>query len=404
MSGQKLNFLCIASFYKGGNFLEGIKENGHNVYLLTSQKLKEKNWPWHAIDETFYMPQNDDDTWNIENMLAGVAWLLKKINIDRVVALDDFDVEKGTLIREEFRIPGMGQSTGRYFRDKLAMRIRANDAGIPVPQFTSIFNDVTINNYLDRVEGPWLIKPRAEASATGIQKVYTKEDAWDKINALEPFRHNYLIESFRPGDVFHVDGICFNGEVVFSRASRYLNTPFDVAHNGGIFRTQTLNIGDEDEKILQKINADVMKAFRMEFSAFHSEYIKGHDGNFYFLETSSRVGGAHIAECVEAATGVDLWKEWANVEIAAHLNEKYKVPKSRKDQAGVIISLSRVKEPNTSIFNDKEVVEFIKKDYHVGMIIKSSKAERITELLEKYFHLIHENFHASAPAPKKATS
>ena len=53
------------------------------------------------------------------------------------------------------------------------------------------------------------------------------------------------------------------------------------------------------------------------YSASHSEYIRGdHDGELYFLETSSRVGGANIAELVEASSGVNLWREWAKLEVA----------------------------------------------------------------------------------------
>ena len=41
-----------------------------------------------------------------------------------------------------------------------------------------------------------------------------------------------------------------------------------------------------------------------------------HDGAQYFLETSARVGGAFIVDVVEAATGINLWREWAKIEIA----------------------------------------------------------------------------------------
>jgi len=36
----------------------------------------------------------------------------------RVVTLEDFDVEKVAALREHLRIPEMGDTTTRYFRDK----------------------------------------------------------------------------------------------------------------------------------------------------------------------------------------------------------------------------------------------------------------------------------------------
>ena len=41
---------------------------------------------------------------------------------DRVVALDEFDLEIAALIREHMRLPGMGVTATAFYRDKLAMR------------------------------------------------------------------------------------------------------------------------------------------------------------------------------------------------------------------------------------------------------------------------------------------
>jgi hypothetical protein len=404
MDQRALNFLCISSYFKGNSFMEGIKDQGHKVYLLTSQKLDKEPWAWHAIDQTFYLPTNEEEDWNYQDMLSGLAWLMKSIPIDRIVALDDFDVEKAAFLREEFRIPGMGQSTARYFRDKLAMRIQARDENLSVPSFSALFNDAQINEYLSSTQGPWLIKPRAEASATGITKVHSPEEAWSVIHALGEKRSRCLIESFRPGKVYHVDGLSYNGKVIFARASQYLDTPFEVAHQGGIFRTQTLSPNSSEEKQLLRFNEKVMKAFGMEYSAFHSEFIQDIQGDWYFLETSSRVGGANIADMVEAATGIDLWREWGKIEIAKALKIPYTLPPLLKNNSGIVLSLSRQKNPDTTPFFDKEILTFIQKDYHIGMVLTSPSADRIRTLLNQYMEVIYKDYHASAPVPDKPTS
>ncbi|MBK8663699.1 MAG: hypothetical protein IPN18_18635 [Ignavibacteriales bacterium] len=74
------------------------------------------------------------------------------------------------------------------------------------------------------------------------------------------------------------------------------------------------------------MNARVLKALGMETGVNHTEFIKGNDGKFYFLETSARVGGANIVELVEAASGLNLWAEWAKLETLEP-GEKYKLPK-----------------------------------------------------------------------------
>ncbi len=341
----------------------------------------------------------------MEEVKAGLAHLMKTQKIDRLIALDDFDVEKASYLREHFRIPGMGQTTSRYFRDKLAMRIKAQESGLNVPAFSAVFNDDEVNTFADKVPAPWVLKPRFEASATGIKKVHSKDELWKAIHASGDERHNCLVEQFRPGNVYHVDSLTIDGKVVFTQVSQYLNPPFDVAHGGGIFQSAVVEYGSEDDKALKKFNEQVLKSFGMQFSASHTEFIKSNDdGQFYFLETSSRVGGAHLAEMVGAASGINLWGEWAKIETSKATGSSYKLPKVKQLYAGIIVSLSKYQNPDDSVFSDPEIVWRLKKDHHVGVIVQSSKRERIIELLNEYAVRIQKDFHASAPSPKKSSN
>lgn len=401
--GQTVTILCISSYFKGNDFLRGAKAAGARVFLLTSKKLENKAWAREAIDEIFYVQEGPKNEWHMPDVVAGLAWLMRRYQIDRIVALDDFDVEKAAELREHFRIPGMGQTTARYFRDKLAMRIQARDSGILAPGFSALFNDEAIRRFADTMPAPWIVKPRYQASATGMKKVYNADELWAHIERLGAERHEYLVEQFKPGDVYHVDALSEGGKVIFARASQYLATPFEVAHGGGIFRSATLPFGSADEKALLKANQAVMSAFGMKYSASHTEFIKNHaDGKFYFLETASRVGGAHLAEMVEYASGVNVWFEWARLEVALAAGAAYQLPEIRKDFAGVIVSLTRQARPDDSVFQDPEIVWRMRDmEHHIGLIVRSAKRERILELLDQYAEKIRSDFHASAPAPDK---
>lgn len=401
---HQLSFLCIATYFKGQDFLKSCKAMGNTVYLLTVEKLKDHPWPFESIDEVFYLPSEDNSSENLDKMLNGLAHTMRSHQIDRIVALDDFDVEKGALIRETFRIDGMGQTTARYFRDKLAMRMRAKAAGIRVPAFSSLFHDQAITDYLKATEAPWLIKPRSEASTTGIKKVYSLDEAWNHIHSLGDNRHNFLIEQFKPGMVFHVDALSVAGEAVFTRASQYLATPMEVAHGGGVFRTCVMPYDAPETLALHQMNNTVMAAFGMRHSASHSEYIQcDHDGELYFLETASRVGGAHIAELVEASSGINLWSEWAKIETAIARNEPYQIPEEQQHYAGLIISLSRHQWPDMGAFGESEIWWRMNKEHHVGLIVQSPDRGRILSLLDNYMARILDEFHASAPVPDKPT-
>jgi len=399
-----MTFLCISCYFKGNAFLKALKEKGNTVYLLTLQSLEHEAWVRDSIDEFFYMDSDANSPENFGNLGKGMAWLIRSRKIERIVALDDYDVEKAAYLREQFRIPGMGQTTVRYFRDKLAMRMKAAEAGINVPAFTALFNDEDINAYADSVPTPWIIKPRSEASASGMRKIHSKEQLWQLLDEIGEDRHRYLLERFTPGSVYHADALTVDGKVEFVRTSKYMNTPFEVAHGGGIFRTHTLEFGGEEDEAIKEIHEQVMKAFGMQFSASHTEFIRAdEDGKFYFLETSSRVGGAHIAEMVEMSSDINLWAEWAKVEDAMAKGEDYQLPKVRNEYAGILVSLSRFQHPDMSVFSEPEVVWKINKEYHVGMIVRSERRERVIELLDQYIPIVYRDFHASAPAEEHLT-
>ena len=399
MSDSK-TFLCISNFFKGNAFLTSLKKQGNRVFLVTTEKLKEKPWAFEYIDEIFYMPGQDLE-WDMDLLLKGVGGLMKENKIDAIIALDDYDVEKATFLRENFRIPGMGQTTGRYFRDKLAMRMKAREAGILVPSFSSLFHNEDINHFADTVPAPWVLKPRSEASAHGIIKVFDKETLWKKLDELGDNRTYYLIEQFKPGDVYHADGLQVDGKTLFLTVSKYLTTPMEISLGGGIFRSANLSYGSDDDKKIKKVNETIMKAFGLKNGASHTEFIKSMDhGEIYFLETASRVGGAHLAEMVEAATNINLWAEWARIEDAMVKGNKYQLPKVAKNYAGIVLTLSKYQYPDLSNFDDPEVCFRVPLEYHAGLIVKSIKQERVMELLNQYAERFATELSATAEAPE----
>ncbi|MES2747617.1 MAG: ATP-grasp domain-containing protein [Bacteroidota bacterium] len=396
MESQIKNYICVSNFFKGNDFMINMKKLGNRVYLITSEKLRDKPWAVDYIDEIFFMPGQDVD-WNLDDLLHGVAGLMRHKKIDAIIALDDFDVEKATFLRESLRLPGMGQTTGRYFRDKLAMRMKAKDAGIAIPAFSALFNDDEINQFADTVSAPWVLKPRSEASASGIMKVQSKEELWQKIHELGDNRIKYLVEQFKPGSVYHCDGVNWQGKVLFSLTSQYLATPMEISQGGGIFRSTNIAYNSADDKEIKKANEQVMKAFGMQHGATHTEFIKcNEDGKIYFLETASRVGGAHLAEMVEAASNINLWGEWAKIEDSLVRGIEYKLPKAKKEFAGIVLTLSKFQHPDLSGFNDAEVCFRVPLDYHAGLIVKSDKQVRVRELLDDYAERLVKDFATSA--------
>jgi biotin carboxylase len=388
---RRINMLCLTTYFKGEEFMRECRRQGCRVILVTVEKLRDEPWPREAIDDIFYMP----DRHTREDILKGISYLARNTQIDRIVPLDEFDQETAALLREHLRIPGMGDTTARYFRDKLAMRVKAKEEGILVPEFVHILNYDRVREFMERVPSPWVLKPRSEAASLGIKKIKQSTDIWPMLDALGDRQSHYVLEQFIEGDIYHVDSIVAEREVLFAVPHKYGRPPMEVSH-GGIFTTRKIPRESFDAQALETFNRDLIKTLGLVRGVTHAEFIKGGDGRFYFLEVAARVGGANIAECVEAATGLNLWAEWAKVEIAGG-ERKYELSPHRDDYAAVIISLARQEWPDTSAYDDPEIYYRLKKKHHVGLVIASKDAERVERLLTEYTHRVYEDFHATAP-------
>jgi biotin carboxylase len=397
---RPLTFLCITTYEKGQEFMRECKRQGCRVLLLTAEKLRDADWPRESLDDTFYLPSEIP----LNDVVQAVTHLARTQKIDRIVALDEYDMETAATLREHLRVPGMGLTTMRYFRDKLAMRMKALDHDVRVPDFVPVLNHGDIRYYLDHVPGPWVLKPRQEASAIGIKKIHAAEELWPVLEQLGDKQSSFLLERFVPGEVYHVDSVVSENEVVFANVSKYGKPPMNTAQGGGVFTTFTVPRSSEEDAGLRQTNLDLVAALGLVRGVAHTEFIRAKaDGHFCFLECAARVGGAYINEMVEAATGINLWREWSRIEVAGG-DGTYKLPPVREEYAGVILSLARQESPDTSGYNDPEVFLRIKKYHHAGLILRSTNPERVPALLEKYGQRFAKEFLAVEPPREKPTA
>jgi phosphoribosylaminoimidazole carboxylase (NCAIR synthetase) len=400
-SQQKPTILCISTYEKGQLFLEEATRLGCNVVLLTVDKLKDADWPRESLSKLITMPEEMTPG----QVLNTVCYMARGLKFDRVVALDEFDLEVAALVREHMRLPGMGESATRFFRDKLAMRVRAQQRGVPVPEFTSVFNYDDLRTFLGSVPGPWLLKPRTNASAIGIRKIETPDQIWPILDALGDLQSHYLLERFVPGEIFHVEGITWDHKVLFGAPHKYGKPPMQTMHQGGVFSTRALPRDSSDARQLGAIHLQLIEALDLSYGVTHSEFIKSAaDGSFYFLETAARVGGAYIADVVEFATGLNPWIEWARLEVAALLGRPYLLPPVKPLYAGSVICLARQDEPDLGRYDAPEIVRRLQKHHHAGLLVQADSAERVEALVTDYSERFLEEFCAVAPPPDKPTA
>ncbi|MBC7795896.1 MAG: ATP-grasp domain-containing protein [Pyrinomonadaceae bacterium] len=404
ISPENLNLVIIASDFKGNPFIKQAKKRGCHVRLVTREKCAKEAWVRDSIDEIHTVSDNAKP----DDYLQKVVALARYRPISHVVGMDEFDVLTSAATREFLQINvGLTVSHANVFRDKLKMRTNAKLAGIAQPEFVALFNSEDIVRYIENVEPPWIIKPRTEVSAYGIRKIENVDELWSNLAELDlrdSWRDNpsqFLLEKFIPGKVFHVDSLISKGECVFSGVSNYGTPPLNVTHQGGVFTTSVLPYESEERTELLELNQKLISAFGHQTGVTHAEFLRCEkSGRFYLLEIAARVGGAYIADALEAASGVNLWCEWANLELS-QFEIDYSLPETRNHFAGVVLSLANCKEPDTAHYVEEEIVHRVRRDYHAGFVVTSERYERVQELLGHYSNRFVEDFLTIAPARER---
>ena len=224
------------------------------------------------------------------------------------------------------------------------------------------------------------------------------------LDELGDRQSHYLLEQFVPGDIFHVDSVVSECKVAFSAVHRYGRPPMQVMHEGGVFTTRTVDRSSRDWLELTALNASLGPSLGMVRGVTHAEFIRSHaDGRYYFLEIAARVGGAFIADLVEFATGVNLWREWARIEVAHLRGDTYAPPAFFDNYAGSVLCLAHSAEPDTSAFNAPEIVHRMKKHHHAGLIVHSDSPQRVEHLLDEYSAEFASRFLATLPPMERLT-
>jgi len=382
-------FLCLASFETGHDFLRQCAEMGVRVTLLTLDHHRDAAWPRESLEELATMPAG----LNRGQILNTVSWMARSRRFDRVVALNEDFLETAAQIREHMRVPGMGTTTAGCYRDKLAQMVIARAFGYQVPKFCRVLNYDELRDYMARVPAPWRLRPRMGASAA--IRIGDPEQLWRTLDNLGDAQSHYILEQILYGDSFRVDSIVSDCEVKFSVVHESGTRTGEIAQAGTVHTMHTVDRNSRDARELAAINRALAPSFGMVRGITHAHFLRSHtDGSYYFLEIGAGVGGAFLDETyaadsfmdnlVQAATGVNLWREWANLEIADLRHTGHAVPDSCEGYAGSVLCASQGAVPNLEAFADPAIVTRVRSGTHAGLILRAANPERARNLIGEF--------------------
>jgi hypothetical protein len=147
---------------------------------------------------------------------------------------------------------------------------------------------------------------------------------------------------------YQVDAVVQGGRTVFASVSRYF-VPV-LAHTAGeVVGSRILAPGTLEHRELGALHDRAVRALGLRDGVTHLEVLRSR-GRLFVGEIARRPGGGGIADCVAAATGVDLWEHFLRAELndpARPVPAAAPVPLARCDlpvRAGEVTAVTPVED------------------------------------------------------------
>ncbi|WP_369123490.1 ATP-grasp domain-containing protein, partial [Alicyclobacillus suci] len=169
-----------------------------------------------------------DDLRNRDEITASIIKCEEWGPFDYVLQTDEYAVYLAAEIREYLKVPGLCTADVIKFRDKVLMK-KALNGQVRAPR---VYGSKDL--FENRDLFPIVAKPRSYAGSKGVSILSSKEDLHeylqandvimdDAIESFHEFSMNEVeFEEYVEGSIFHVDGLIFDNEIIFCRASQYL--------------------------------------------------------------------------------------------------------------------------------------------------------------------------------------
>lgn len=276
---------------------EKMIDHSENTVIYLTNNSGEKYLKNITSDHIHYLLSDLND---VDALVEILTMIKRKLGqIDRIIALSEYDIKTAGILRSQFNIRGMNEKVSRNFTNKFEMKHALQNTDLLFPKNTKDVKDIRSK----LLEFPLVIKPCEGAASENVCIVKDQSSFEDIYSRLED-PSLYEFEEYVAGPIYHVDGLKNKNVMQFMCISRYINTCYEYEVSRKPLGSVLINDRDLYKRV-EKMVLAALNALGMSIGVFHLEFIlKNND--LVFLEVGARQGGGEIVPLIKKVFSIDL--------------------------------------------------------------------------------------------------
>lgn len=208
---------------------------------------------------------------------------------------------------EKLHLPGPKREAALRASNKREMKRALVKAGVSTAAFVEVSNQEELEDALSRLRFPVIIKAVDLMGSRGIYRCETCGQARENYQkTMHATKKDYcLVEEFIEGEIFGVEALVQNGEVLYALPNNIEafmgDTPSPVGHSVPFREMESLGEQAKTQVCL------AIKALGLDNCPVNCDMIKK-DGKVYVIELTGRSGATGIAEMVGIYYGLNYYE------------------------------------------------------------------------------------------------
>lgn len=248
----------------------------------------------------------------------------KEYQVDGIATCSlDLGMRSIGAVCESMDLPGPGREAALRASNKLEMKKALCASGVQTAAYYNVSNEEQLEEALKHLSFPVIVKAVDLMGSRGIYRSNTPEEARENYKkTMEATSKNYcLVEEFIQGEIFGVEALIQNGEIVYMLPNNIEafvgDTPTPVGHS----------VPFKDLKRLGKQAMEqaerAIYALGLDNCPVNCDMIKK-DDKVYVIELTGRSGATGIAEMVGIYYQLDYYEVILETALGIPVAEKFK--------------------------------------------------------------------------------